>query len=94
MLIGHDWGGFTAGALAAYPESPFAEHITIAVPPIGAVRRMRGSLGRQLRMMPRQLRNSWYILFFQLPQLPERVLSRVIPRLWQDWAASPALSTS
>ncbi|WP_460356191.1 alpha/beta fold hydrolase [Mycobacterium sp. ZZG] len=85
VLIGHDWGGFTAGALAAYPESPFAEHITIAVPPIGAVSRMRGSLGRQLRMMPRQLRNSWYILFFQLPQLPERVLSRVIPRLWQDW---------
>lgn len=85
VLIGHDWGAFTAGALAAYPESPFAEHITMAVPPIGAVARMRGSIGRQLRMLPRQLRNSWYILFFQLPGLPERVLPRVIPTLWRDW---------
>lgn len=85
VLIGHDWGAFTTGGLAAYPETPFAEHITIAVPPIGAVGRGRGSVARQLRMMPRQLRNSWYILFFQLPQLPERVLSRVIPRLWQHW---------
>ncbi|KWX63202.1 alpha/beta fold hydrolase, partial [Mycobacterium sp. NAZ190054] len=85
VLIGHDWGAFTAGALAAYPESPFTEHITMAVPPIGAISRMRGPVTRQLRMLPRQLRNSWYILFFQLPGLPERVLSRVIPRLWQDW---------
>ncbi|WNG88258.1 alpha/beta hydrolase [Mycobacterium sp. ITM-2016-00317] len=85
VLIGHDWGAFTAGALAAHPESPFAEHITMAVPPIGAVARMRGSIGRQLRMLPRQLRNSWYILFFQLPGLPERVLPRVIPTLWRDW---------
>jgi pimeloyl-ACP methyl ester carboxylesterase len=85
VLIGHDWGAFTAGGLAAYPESPFAEHITMAVPPIGAVARMRGSIGRQLRMLPRQLRNSWYILFFQLPRLPERVLPRVIPTLWRDW---------
>ncbi|MGZ8801156.1 MAG: alpha/beta fold hydrolase [Mycobacterium sp.] len=85
VLIGHDWGAFTANAIAAYPESPFAAHISMAVPPVGALRRTRGSIGRQLRMMPRQLRNSWYILFFQLPGLPERVLPKVIPRLWRDW---------
>ncbi|MDY6996993.1 MAG: alpha/beta fold hydrolase [Actinomycetota bacterium] len=85
VLIGHDWGAFTASALAAHPESPFAEHITMAVPPVGAITRVRGSLGRQLRMAPHQLRNSWYILFFQLPSLPERLLPRVIPRLWRDW---------
>ncbi len=85
VLIGHDWGAFTASAIAAYPESPFADHVSMAVPPVGAINRTRGSLARQLRMMPRQLRNSWYILFFQLPGLPERLLPRVIPRLWQDW---------
>lgn len=85
VLIGHDWGAFTASAIAAYPDSPFAEHISMAVPPVGAINRTRGSLGRQLRMIPRQLRNSWYIFFFQVPGLPERVLPRVIPRLWRDW---------
>lgn len=85
VLIGHDWGAFTTSALAAHPDSPFAEHITMAVPPVGAINRSRGALTRQLRMAPRQLRNSWYILFFQLPGLPERLLPRIIPRLWRDW---------
>jgi pimeloyl-ACP methyl ester carboxylesterase len=85
VLIGHDWGAFTAAGLAASPDSPFATHITMAVAPIGAINRTRGDAGRQLRMLPRQLRNSWYILFFQLPAVPENVLSRVIPRLWRDW---------
>ncbi|KRE27710.1 alpha/beta hydrolase [Mycobacterium sp. Soil538] len=85
VLIGHDWGAFTAAGLAASPDSPFATHITMAVAPIGAINRTRGDAGRQLRMLPRQLRNSWYILFFQLPALPESLLSRVIPRLWRDW---------
>lgn len=85
VLIGHDWGAFTASAIAAYPESPFAAHISIAVPPVRAINEAAGPILRQLRMMPRQLRNSWYILFFQLPGLPERLLPRVIPRLWRDW---------
>ncbi|PRC56694.1 alpha/beta hydrolase, partial [Mycobacterium sp. ITM-2017-0098] len=62
VLIGHDWGAFTACAIAAYPASPFAEHISMAVPPVGAINKTRGAIGRQLKMMPRQLRNSWYIL--------------------------------
>src|SRR5689334_19752832 len=36
VLIGHDWGAFTAAGLAASPDSPFAAHITMAVAPIGA----------------------------------------------------------
>jgi pimeloyl-ACP methyl ester carboxylesterase len=31
---------------------------------------------------------SWYILYFQLPWLPERSASWVVPRLWRQW--SPA----
>ncbi|KMO76238.1 alpha/beta fold hydrolase [Mycolicibacterium obuense] len=85
VVIGHDWGAFTAAAFAAHPESPFAVHVTMAVAPIGAVNRARGDAARQLRQLPRQLRNSWYILFFQLPGMPERLLPRVIRRLWRDW---------
>ncbi|MCH9730283.1 MAG: alpha/beta fold hydrolase [Actinomycetia bacterium] len=88
VLIGHDWGAFTSNAIAAYPDSPFAEHISMAVPPVGAMNRTRGSVRRQLHMMPRQMRNSWYIMFFQLPGLPEWLLPRVIPRLWLDWGPS------
>ena len=85
VLIGHDWGAFTSIAIAAYPDSPFAEHISMAVPPVAAINATRGTIAGQLRMLPRQLRNSWYILFFQLPALPERLLPRIIPRLWSDW---------
>jgi pimeloyl-ACP methyl ester carboxylesterase len=85
VLIGHDWGALTCTAIAAYPASPFAVHISMAVPPVAALRGTGGSIGRQLRMMPRQLRNSWYMMFFQLPGLPERLLPRIIPRLWGDW---------
>ncbi|MGB2922102.1 MAG: alpha/beta fold hydrolase, partial [Mycobacterium sp.] len=85
VVIGHDWGAFTSNALAAYPESPFAVHVSMAVPPVGALNRTRGAVARQLKMMPRQLRNSWYVMFFQLPGLPERLLPRIIPRLWRDW---------
>lgn len=85
VLIGHDWGAFTATAIAAYPDSPFAAHVSMAVAPVGAINQTRGAIGRQLRMLPRQLRNSWYIFFFQVPRLPERLLPKIIPRLWQDW---------
>lgn len=86
VLIGHDWGGWTANALAAYPDSPFAAHISMALPPIRVISSSSFGLARMAKMAAVQLRNSWYILFFQLPFLPERVLGRVIPRLWKDWS--------
>lgn len=86
VLIGHDWGGWTANALAALPDSPFAAHISLALPPIRVISNSSFGLARTAKMAAIQLRNSWYILFFQLPLLPERVLDRVIPRLWKDWS--------
>lgn len=86
VLIGHDWGAFTAGGLAAYPGSPFAAHVVMSVPPLAAMDNSRRGLGQNLRMAAIQLRRSWYVLFFQLPFVPERVLHRVIPRLWKDWS--------
>ncbi|RDH79798.1 alpha/beta fold hydrolase [Mycolicibacterium moriokaense] len=86
VLIGHDWGAWTANALAAYPGSPFGAHISLALPPVGAIDNSGFGLRRKLTMSARQLRMSWYVLFFQLPFLPERVQQRVIPRLWKDWS--------
>lgn len=85
ILIGHDWGAFAGNGIAAHPESPFAKHVSLAVPPVAAINRTRGPAARALQMLPRQLRNSWYIQFFQVPGVPERVLPRVIRRLWRDW---------
>ena len=81
VLVGHDWGAITANALAAHEDSPFAKIVAMSVPPFPAVRSPRA-----LRVLPRQLRNSWYIGFNQLPRLPERHLDRLVRRLWRDWS--------
>ena len=81
VLVGHDWGAITANALAAHADSPFAKVVAMAVPPFPAVRS-----ARTLRALPRQLRNSWYIAYNQLPVVPERSLDRLVPRLWHDWS--------
>lgn len=81
VLIGHDWGAITANALAAHPENPFVAVAALSVPPFPTLR-----TPAVLRALPRQLRNSWYILFNQLPVLPERWADRVVARLWSDWS--------
>lgn len=86
VLIGHDWGCFTANGLAAYAGSPFRAYVSMAAPPVRAFDNSRRSVAQNLRMTAIQLRKSWYVLFFQLPFLPERVVHRVIPRLWKDWS--------
>lgn len=88
VLVGHDWGAFAANAVAAYPNSPFDAVVSMSVPPLAAMSRTRFGAARTVRMSLIQLRMSWYIMYFQLPGLPERTLHRVIPRLWRDW--SPA----
>lgn len=86
VLIGHDWGCFTANGLAAYAGSPFGSYVSMALPPVRAFDNSRHSAAENLRMSAIQLRNSWYVLFFQLPFVPERILQRVIPRLWKAWS--------
>jgi pimeloyl-ACP methyl ester carboxylesterase len=67
FLVGHDWGGAVAWATATnHPES--VERLAILNCPHSS--RMRQAMRR-----PRQLARSWYMLFFQLPSLPERLLS-------------------
>jgi pimeloyl-ACP methyl ester carboxylesterase len=77
VLIGHDWG-----AAAAYGAAEaFRRVVTMAVAPPPVL-----LSARDPRLVARQLRLSWYMLFQQLPGVSERALPRVIPRLWRDWS--------
>ena len=67
VLVGHDWGGAIAWTLAyTYPE--LVERLIVLNLPHPA------KLSEGFRSL-RQLARSWYILFFQLPLLPEWILS-------------------
>jgi pimeloyl-ACP methyl ester carboxylesterase len=68
MLAGHDWGAAVAWATAfTHPE--VVERLAILNVP--HTRRMLQGL-----RTARQLRKSWYMFFFQLPGLPERLIAR------------------
>ncbi|TQF74596.1 alpha/beta hydrolase [Rhodococcus spelaei] len=80
-IIGHDWGATATNAIAAHGDSPFAKVVAMAVPPFSALRSRR-----VLPILPRQLRNSWYMAFNQLPWVPERNFERLVRKLWRDWS--------
>lgn len=86
VLVGHDWGAITANGLAATARSPYARVVAMAVPPIPSMNPTRADLGAWARILPRQAANSWYILFNQLPVLPERVFERLVAHLWRRWS--------
>lgn len=85
VLVGHDWGGLTANGIAAYPGNPFAKVVSMGVPMVAGLSRGSGAVAASARLLPRQLRMSWYVLYQQLPGLSERSLGWVIPKLWRDW---------
>jgi pimeloyl-ACP methyl ester carboxylesterase len=88
VVIGHDWGAIAATGLAAMPDSPFAKAVIMSVPPSAAFRSSVGAAdrGRQALQLSRQLLRSWYIWYFQLPWLPERSASWILPLLWRRWS--------
>jgi len=66
LLIGHDWGAIVAWYFAIRSRRPLARLVILNVPhPFAAVPALRTW---------KQLRRSWYVLFFQLPWLPELLL--------------------
>lgn len=69
VIVGHDWGGGVAWA-AAFRQSAVVERLVVLNCPHPAV------LARDLFRNPRQLARSWYMFFFQIPFLPERLLTR------------------
>jgi len=82
-LVGHDWGAVaTYAAAASHPERLFAA-VAMAVPhPLAFVR----NAARQ----PEQLVRSWYMAFFQLRGLADRVVAArdfaFIEHLWRRWS--------
>ncbi len=88
VVIGHDWGAIAGAGLAAMPDSPFSRTVIMSVPMSASFRPLgRVPDGARLAaQLPRQLLRSWYILFFQLPWLPEQSAQRVVPKLWRDWS--------
>lgn len=85
-LVAHDWGGGLAWMFAEQPRRArrlrsltvvACPHPALMVRRLGRVLR-RPSL-RELGLTLDQLRRSWYILFFQLPRVPEWYVQRQFP---------------
>ena len=66
-IVGHDWGGVLAWHLAAREPARIARAAILNAP-------HPATMGAFARAHPSQLARSWYVAFFQLPALPERVL--------------------
>jgi len=82
-LIGHDWGAAIAYVVAAAAPERFKSLITMAVP-------HAGRFARDGLRIPKQLRLSWYMGFFNIPWVSDWVVSRqryaFIRKLWRDWS--------
>ncbi len=82
-LLGHDWGAVIGYATAAHAPRRVRSLMTMAVPHL---RRMP----RGLWKVPEQVRNSWYMGFFQLPLVSDVKVEKndyaFIERLWRDWS--------
>jgi epoxide hydrolase 4 len=73
FVVGHDWGAAVTWYLAARYSERVNRTAILSVP-------HPRIFIKNLIMKPAQLRRSWYLLFFQFPWLPERILRR------RDWA--------
>jgi len=88
-LVGHDWGAAIAYNAAAAAPHHFKSLTTMAVP-------HAGRFARDGLRIPRQLKLSWYMGFFNLPWISDWVVRRrdyaFIRNLWRKWSPgwSPA----
>lgn len=82
-LVGHDWGAAVAYTAAAFAPHRFSSLTTMAVP-------HSGRFLADIRQYPKQLRMSWYMLFFQAPRIPEHTIRRknfaFLKWLWRQWS--------
>jgi pimeloyl-ACP methyl ester carboxylesterase len=67
VLIAHDWGAIIAWQFAIEKRRPLHKLVICNVP-------HPGPLQKALRSGFAQIRRSWYVLFFQIPRLPEFLL--------------------
>ena len=82
-LVGHDWGAIAAYGAVNHSGGLYEKAVMMSVPPGPAFL-------RNLVTNPSQIARSWYIMFFQLPALPEHTIQsgsgEFIAKLWQDWS--------
>jgi epoxide hydrolase 4 len=83
MLVAHDWGAAVAWTFAARKVRPLTRLIIMNVPHPAV-------FAQVLRRSPKQMLRSWYMAFFQIPGLPERLLlandARAIRRAFSGMA--------
>jgi len=88
-VVGHDWGGLV-GWETAIREPDVVSRLAVLNAPHPSVYR------RTLARSPTQLLRSWYVFAFQLPWLPERLLSAreyaLVEAVIEDTAAPEAFS--
>jgi pimeloyl-ACP methyl ester carboxylesterase len=81
LLVGHDWGAAVAWGVATLHPDRVRRLAILNVP-------HPDTMLRTLRSSPRQLLRSWYMFFFQIPWLPERLLRRggrkALERIYAD----------
>ena len=68
-LVGHDWGAVVSWGVCVARPDLVRTHTSVSVPHPAAFAKSF--------VTSRQLLRSWYILFFQLPWLPELFITRV-----------------
>ena len=87
LLVGHDWGAAIAWAFAIRKVRPLDGLVIMNVPHPEVFRSV-------LRRSWAQRGRSWYMLFFQLPWLPERLLkaagARAVGRMFSGMAVDKA----
>lgn len=82
-LIGHDWGAAVAYVATSAAPERFKSLTVMAVP-------HAGRFAREGLRIPKQLRLSWYMGFFNIPWLSDWVVQHqdyaFIRKLWRDWS--------
>lgn len=78
VIVGHDWGGAVAFHFAtAYPE--MTDKLTILNCPHPKL------MFKNLMSNPSQILKSWYMFFFQLPHVPELLLSNILRQFFKSF---------
>ena len=87
-IVGHDWGAGVAWAVAQTHPEYVSKLVAMQVPPFPVWKR---------NMTLRQAFKSWYMLFFQLPRVPEWLMSAsdyaFVERIFKKTVARPGTFT-
>ena len=77
-LVGHDWGAGCGWTLVQLVPERLLSWTALSLPHMAA-------FGKALRTVPEQKQKSWYMVFFQLPVLPELALGAwALERVWRN----------